>query len=191
MGEVFFCIAVVKKVDLSFKGSLWYWVSEQAAVSTEIGFQQENRSSCTSRKPFVLHLPYAQQIQFWEFIGGSNLVQAVTTLILGWSNVAQYHTIPRTNLLSCPSQFILWQQRAVKNNFQEKELSHECSTLRLSVAAAATVYQDLTSGQDWEMKARNSLQFFLWSKNIFFFLRLNPFNARNLIPEIHGCMDLT
>ena len=27
--------------------------------------------------------------------------------------------------LSCPSQFILWQQRAVKNNFQEKEPSHK------------------------------------------------------------------
>ena len=42
--------------------------------------------------------------------------------------------------LSCPSQFILWQQRG-KNNFQEKELSHKCSTLvfvRLFVAAAAT-----------------------------------------------------
>ena len=67
--------------------------------------------------------------------------------------------------LSCPSQFILWQQRVVKNNFhserevkkdfQEKELSHKCSTLelvRLFVAATATVYQEphfwRTEGQE-------------------------------------------
>ena len=44
---------------------------------------------------------------------------------------------------------------AVKNNFQEKELSHICSTLvlvRLFVAAAATVYQEShfwrTEGQE-------------------------------------------
>ena len=47
-------------------------------------------------------------------------------------------------LLSCPSQFILWQERAVKKNFQEKYLIyHKCSTLefvRLFAAAAATVY---------------------------------------------------
>ena len=36
----------------------------------------------------------------------------------------------------------LWQQRMVKNNFQEKELSHKCSTLEFVVAAAATVYQE-------------------------------------------------
>ena len=58
--------------------------------------------------------------------------------------------------LSCPSQFILWQQRVVKNNFQEKELSHKCSTLACLEyflhAAAATVYQEAhfwrTEGQE-------------------------------------------
>ena len=46
--------------------------------------------------------------------------------------------------LSSPSQFILWQERAVKNNFKEKELSHKHSTfvlVRLLVAAASTIYQ--------------------------------------------------
>ena len=68
-------------------------------------------------------------------MGGSNLVQAAT-----WVSA-----IPGMKPLSCPShQFILWQQRAVKNDFQEKELFHNCSTLafvRLFVVAAATVYQ--------------------------------------------------
>ena len=47
--------------------------------------------------------------------------------------------------LSWPSQFILWQQRAVKTYFQENSLSHKCFTLvfkRVSVAVAATVYQE-------------------------------------------------
>ena len=47
--------------------------------------------------------------------------------------------------LSWPSQFILWQQRAVKTYFQENSLSHKCFTLvfkRDSVAVAATVYQE-------------------------------------------------
>ena len=76
----------------------------------------------------------AQEIQSWEFMGGCNLVQAATK---DWS------TIPGMKPLSGPSQFILWQQRVV--NFQEKELSHKCSTSafeRLFVAAAATVYQE-------------------------------------------------
>ena len=45
--------------------------------------------------------------------------------------------------------------KGVKNNFQEKELSHKCSTLafvRLFVATAATVYQEphfwRTEGQE-------------------------------------------
>ena len=41
----------------------------------------------------------------------------------------QFSPIQGMKPLSCPGQFILLQQRAVKNNFQEKELSHECSTL--------------------------------------------------------------
>ena len=48
------------------------------------------------------------------------------------------------NPSSCPNQFIVWQQRAVKNKFQEKELSHKCSTLvfeRFFVAPTATVYR--------------------------------------------------
>ena len=52
--------------------------------------------------------------------------------------------------LSCPSQFILSQQSAVKNNFQEKELSHKCLAfgfVRLFVAAAATVYPPLENSQ--------------------------------------------
>ena len=55
--------------------------------------------------------------------------------------------------LSCPNQFILWQQRAVKNNFQEKELSHNCSTsgtckiFFVAAAATATVYQEPHSGE--------------------------------------------
>ena len=77
----------------------------------------------------------------------------------------QFSKIPRMKPLSCPSWFILWQQREVKNNFQEKELAHKCSTLalvRLFVAAAAIVYQD--SG---ELKARNSLHFCLTKKFLF------------------------
>ena len=57
----------------------------------------------------------------------------------------QFSVIPGMKLLSCPSQFILWQQRAVKTNFQENELSHKHSTLvlvRLFVAAASTIYQE-------------------------------------------------
>ena len=48
--------------------------------------------------------------------------------------------------------------KAVKNNFQEKETSHKCSTLvidRLFVAAAATI-KNLTSGQ---LKTRSSYSF--------------------------------
>ena len=72
----------------------------------------------------------------------------------------QFSAIPGMKPLSCPSQFIFWQQqRVVKNNFQEKELSalsHKCSTLgvfvRPFVAAAATVYQEphfwRTEGQE-------------------------------------------
>ena len=40
--------------------------------------------------------------------------------------------------LSCPSQFILWQPRAVKNNFQEKEIYHKCSTLEFVRLFGAT-----------------------------------------------------
>ena len=73
--------------------------------------------------------------------------------------------------LSCASQFILWQQKAVKSNFQEKEQSHKCSTLefaRLFAAAAATVLyiKNLTSG---ELKARSSLHFCFDPKNFFKF----------------------
>ena len=72
--------------------------------------------------------PIAQQIQFWEFMGGSSLVQAATYQC--W--------VRNTRPLGCPSQFILWQPRAVNKNFQEKELDHvKCSTLgfeRLFVA---------------------------------------------------------
>ena len=67
----------------------------------------------------------------------------------------QFSAIPGMKPLSSPSQFILWQQRAVKNNFEEKELSHKCSTValvRLFVAAAATVYQE---PRFWRTEARN------------------------------------
>ena len=53
--------AVVKKVDLSFEGGLWYRVSVKAAVSTEIGFQQENSLKGSARKTyfaFILGLQY-------------------------------------------------------------------------------------------------------------------------------------
>ena len=55
--------------------------------------------------------------------------------------------MPGMKPLSCPSQFILGQPREVKNNFQEKELSHKCSTLAFVrlIAAAATVYQETHS----------------------------------------------
>ena len=46
--------------------------------------------------------------------------------------------------LGCPSQFILGQQRAIKNNFRDKGTSYKCSTLefvRIFVSVAATVYQ--------------------------------------------------
>ena len=53
-----------------------------------------------------------QEIQFWEFMGGSNFAQV--TIILGCSNRA----IPGMKAISCRSQFIcMWQQRAVRNNF--------------------------------------------------------------------------
>ena len=53
-------------------------------------------------------------------------------------------------MLSCPSQLILYQQRVVKNDFQEKELSYNCSTLKfvrlhVTAAATATVYTPRTS----------------------------------------------
>ena len=70
-------------------------------------------------------------------MGGSNLPLINFGLI-------QFSAIPGMKPLGCPSQFLLWQPREVKNNFQEKELSHKCSTLgRLSdfVATAATVFQ--------------------------------------------------
>ena len=80
----------------------------------------------------------SQEIQFWDFMDGSNLVQAATL-------VDPIHHNTRMKPLSCPSQFILRHQRAVKNDFQEKELFYNCSTLvfvRLFVVAAATVYQE-------------------------------------------------
>ena len=69
--------------------------------------------------------------------------------------------------LSSDSQFILWQLIAVKNNFEEIELSHKCSTLalaRLFVAAAATVYQE---PHFWRAEARNSC--ISVTKNVFKF----------------------
>ena len=54
--------------------------------------------------------------------------------------------------LSCPSQFVLYGQRAINNNFQEKELSSTLAFVRLHVAAAATVHQEphfwRTEGQE-------------------------------------------
>ena len=78
-----------------------------------------------------------QDIQFREFMGGS-----LCKLPLG---LIEFSPIPGMKPLSCSSQFILCQQKAINNNFQEKELSHKCSTLvfvRLFVAATATVYQE-------------------------------------------------
>ena len=73
--------------------------------------------------------------------------------------------------LSCPSQFILWQQRAVKNNFQEKELSYKCSTsafVRLFVAAVATVYQE---PHFWRAEDQELFTFLFDHNN---FMYLNP-----------------
>ena len=57
----------------------------------------------------------------------------------------------------------LWQQRMVKNNFQEKELSHKCSTLAVVKTFLLLLsINDLTSG---ELKARNSA-FLFDEKNI-------------------------
>ena len=58
--------------------------------------------------------------------------------------------------LSCPSHFILWQQRAVKNIFQEKELSHKCSTLDILLLAAATVHQE---SHFWRTEAQEHFAF--------------------------------
>ena len=68
----------------------------------------------------------------------------ISKLALNNFELIQFNAIPGMKLLSCPSQF-LWQQRAVKNNFQANELSHKHSTLvlvRLFVAAASNIYQE-------------------------------------------------
>ena len=54
----------------------------------------------------------------------------------------QFSAIPGMKRLSCPSQFVLYGQRAINNNFQEKELSSTLAFVRLHVAAAATVHQE-------------------------------------------------
>ena len=74
--------------------------------------------------------------------------------------------------LSCPSQFILWQQREVKNNFQEKETSHKCSILafgRLFVAAAATAYQESHFWTRLWIENYELFAFLFEQKKIFFF----------------------
>ena len=84
--------------------------------------------------------------------------------------------------LSCPSQFILWQQRAVKNNFQEKELSHNCSTLVfiwLFVAEAATVYQE---PHFWRTEGQEHFAFLLDQKNFCVWIPCNAWS--NLTQEI-------
>ena len=101
------------------------------------------------------------------------------------SNPGNYGWI---QLSSSCNQFNLRQQRTLKNNFQEEELSHQCSTLafvRHFVAAAATILsvKNLTSG---ELKARNS---FLFDQKIFAFESMvmhDQSNARNSIPGIYG-----
>ena len=53
-------LLVLPLFETTSKGGIRYWASEQAAVSTEIGFQQVYRSNGTSRKAylaFVLRLP--------------------------------------------------------------------------------------------------------------------------------------
>ena len=70
--------------------------------------------------------------------------------------------------LSCPSQFFLWQQRAVKNNFQEKELSHKYSTLVLARLFVATVYQE---PHFWRTEGQKLLHLYETKR----FSHLNPY----------------
>ena len=56
----------------------------------------------------------------------------------------QFSVIPGMKPLSCPSEFICDN----KGLSISSRKSYLCSTMRLCVSAAATVYQDLTSGQD-------------------------------------------
>ena len=86
--------------------------------------------------------------------------------------------------LSCPSQFIWGQQRVVKNNFQEKELSHRCSTLvlvRLFVAAAATIYQE---PHRWRTEGQELLHLCVTPKKIFTFKSIAGHDLANLTQEI-------
>ena len=82
--------------------------------------------------------------------------------------------IPRMKPLSCPSQFSLWKQRAVKNNFQKKYLFHKCSSLafeRVFVAAATTVYQQSHFWKRLRTEGQELFAFRFDQKNS----HLNPF----------------
>ena len=70
-------------------------------------------------------------------MGGSNLVQAATNLF-DWSSL--HNTKNEASQLSQSVYF--WQQRAVKNNIQEKGLFSTSAFEKVSVAAAATTYQE-------------------------------------------------
>ena len=119
----------------------------------------------------------AQETQFWEFIDGFNLAQ-VQIINFG---LIQFSAILGMKPISCSSQFILWQQKAVKNNFKKKELFHKWFTLvfvRLFVAALAIVYQE---SHFWRTEGQEFLHLCV-NKN---FSCLNHCNAwSNLMQEI-------
>ena len=83
-----------------------------------------------------------------RFMGRSNLVQPPLSF-----GLIQFSTMSGMKLLSFLSQFILWQQRVVKNNVQRK-LSHKCSTLGFETLLLQLLssIKNFTCGQDWRIE---------------------------------------
>lgn len=98
-----------------------------------------------------------------------SFVQAAT--ILGWSNFVQ-----GMKPLSWPSQFSIWQQRAVVNNFHLKELFHVLTQClkRLFVAAATTLYQE---SHFWAgLRTEELFAFLFWPEN--FWIHCNTWSKK-------------
>ena len=81
----------------------------------KIGFQQENSLKGSARKVYLALIQIKPTIFYPKKLVDPTYSVSHYFLILGW---------PGMKPLSWPSQFIFWQQRAVKTYFQENSLSH-------------------------------------------------------------------
>ena len=105
----------------------------------------------------------------------------------------QSSAVPRMKPLSCPSQFILWQQRMVKNNFQEKEASHSILVFQRHFVTTCCYYMSTTllleKTEHWNP---GILRISAWSKNNFScWIHCNQQSTRNSIHGMYEWSSLT